>query len=94
MPSEIYDAIIATLDGCLTLPEDDLVVARDKMNAVHGHPIDADTEAYWTEFGGVRCATVTASNTTNTLPRCWWQGFLQRSKRSLNCSPIITRKPV
>ena len=65
MASKIYEDIIATLDGCLTLPEDDLSVARDKMNSVHGHPIDPDTQASWGEFGGVRCATVTASNVTN-----------------------------
>lgn len=65
MTSDIYNSIIATLDGSLTRPEDELAVARDKMNAVHGHPIDSDTQAYWSELGGVRCATVTASNVTN-----------------------------
>ncbi len=64
MASKIYEDIVATLDGCLTLPEDELSIARDKMNAVHGHPIDPDTQASWSEIGGVRCVTVIADNVT------------------------------
>lgn len=64
MPSAIYHSIIAALDGQLTLPEDDLDRAREKMEAVHGHPLDADTDAHWTEYGGIRCAVVTASSVT------------------------------
>lgn len=65
MASEIYNSIVATLDGKLTLPGDDLATAKEKMEAVHGHPIDADTNAQWTEYGGVSCALVTASSVTD-----------------------------
>ncbi|WP_145999243.1 alpha/beta hydrolase [Oceanicoccus sp. KOV_DT_Chl] len=65
MPSTIYQSIIDTLDGSLTSPTDNLATARDKMNAVHGHPIDATTQAQWIEYGGVRCALVTAAEVTD-----------------------------
>ncbi len=64
MPSDLYNSIVGFLDAQLTLPEDDLATAKTKMEAMHGHPIAPDTEAEWTEFGGVRCAVVTAADVT------------------------------
>jgi len=64
MPSELYNSIVGFLDGQLTLPEDDLATAKAKMEALHGHPIAPDTDAEWTEYGGVSCAIVTASDVT------------------------------
>lgn len=66
MPSESYLSILNILDGQLTLPEDDLATAKAKMEALHGHPIDQDTQAEWLDFGGVHCALVTASCVTDT----------------------------
>lgn len=61
MPSDIYNSIVDSLDGQLTLPSDDLATAKAKMEALHGHPIAADTDAQWLELMGVPCAIVTAS---------------------------------
>ncbi len=60
MPSEMYKAVLDSLDWQLTLPEDDFETAKAKMEAVHGHPIDANTTAHWTKYGGVPCAVVSA----------------------------------
>ncbi|MBT4520985.1 MAG: alpha/beta hydrolase fold domain-containing protein [Halieaceae bacterium] len=64
MPSDLYNSILDSLDGQLTLPEDDLATAKAKMEALHGHPIAPDTQAEWTEYGGVRCAVVQAGDVT------------------------------
>lgn len=61
MPSEMYQAVLDSLDWQLTLPEDDFETAKAKMEAVHGHPIDASTDAQWTEYGGIPCAVVSAA---------------------------------
>jgi monoterpene epsilon-lactone hydrolase len=63
--SEIYQTILATLDGELTLPDDNLSTAKAKMEALHGHPIAAETDAEWIDYGDIRCALVTA----NTVSR-------------------------
>ena len=60
MPSEIYNAVLDSLDWQLTLPEDDFETAKAKMEAVHGHPLDPSTSARWVEYGDVPCAVVSA----------------------------------
>jgi acetyl esterase/lipase len=71
MPSQLYQDIVSLLDGQLTLPEDDFETAKDKMEAMHGHPIKDGTELSWQVFNGVRCAVLRAANvaedTTRTL---------------------------
>lgn len=59
--SEIYKQIVANLNGDLTLPDDDWQTAKRKMESLHGHPIDAGTDAFWLQLAGVRCASVCAS---------------------------------
>jgi monoterpene epsilon-lactone hydrolase len=56
--SREYDALLAALKEPMFPPGDSPEVARDKLNAVHGHPIADDVGVEWTEFGGVRCAWV------------------------------------
>ena len=58
MPTEMYQAVLASLDWQLTLPEDDFETAKGKMEALHGHPIDSSTKASWLEYGGISCAVV------------------------------------
>lgn len=64
MASEMYQAVLDSLDWQLTLPEDDFETAKAKMEAVHGHPIDSATKATWTKYGGLPCAVVAAETIT------------------------------
>jgi monoterpene epsilon-lactone hydrolase len=56
--SREYDALLAALSKPMFPAGDPLEVARDKLNAVHGHPVASDVRVEWTEFGGVPCAWV------------------------------------
>lgn len=56
--SREYDAFLAALREPVFVGEDPLEVAREKLEAVHGHPVASDTRVDWTELGGVRCAWV------------------------------------
>ncbi len=56
--SREYEALLASMKDPLVCPEDPLELARDKLNAVHGHPTRGDTRVSWTEFEGVRCAWI------------------------------------
>lgn len=58
MASREFEALMAALKSDLVAPSDSLEVARDKLNAVHGHPIGSGVEVEWTTFRGVRCAWV------------------------------------
>ncbi len=56
--SREYEALLSALKQDLFSAEDSLEQARDKLNAVHGHPIGADTSVAWATFSGVSCAWV------------------------------------
>jgi acetyl esterase/lipase len=56
--SREFDALLAALSQPMFPSDDPLEVARDKLNAVHGHPVADDVRVEWTELGGVRCAWV------------------------------------
>ncbi len=67
------EALLAGLKEDMFSAEDSLEVAREKLNAVHGHPIASDVRVEWTELGGVRCAWVEApeaSGSDRTLMLC------------------------
>jgi acetyl esterase/lipase len=56
--SREYDALLAALSSPLFPAGDPLAVARDKLNAVHGHAVADDVRVEWSELGGVPCAWV------------------------------------
>lgn len=56
--SREYAALLAALSEPMFPPGDSLEVARDKLNAVHGHPPGDDVRVEWVEYAGVRCAWV------------------------------------
>lgn len=58
--SREYDSLIDSLKERIFRGEDSTEVAREKLEGVHGHAIADDVEVEWTEYGGVRCAWVTA----------------------------------
>ena len=60
MPSPQYEALIAGMTGDLVAPQDPWKVAREKLDAVHGHPVPAGSRVTRLELGGVRCAWVEA----------------------------------
>ncbi len=67
------EALLAGLKEDMFSAEYSLEVAREKLNAVHGHPIASDVRVEWTELGGVRCAWVEApeaSGSDRTLMLC------------------------
>ncbi len=66
--SREYEALLAAMKDPLVCPDDSLELAREKLNAVHGHPTRADTRVRWTELAGVRCAWVETPG-TETLER-------------------------
>jgi monoterpene epsilon-lactone hydrolase len=56
--SREYDALLAALTAPMFPAGDPLELAREKLNAVHGHALADDVRVAWTELGGVRCAWV------------------------------------
>ncbi len=58
MASREFAALMSAMKSDLIAPSDSLEVARDKLNAVHGHPIGKGVDVEWTAFRGVRCAWV------------------------------------
>jgi len=58
MASREFEALLANLKSDLVSPDDSLEVARDKLNAVHGHPVAVGTRVEWTHYRGIRCAWV------------------------------------
>ena len=49
-------------------PADSMAVAREKLNALHGHPVAPDTRVNWTQLGGVRCAWVQVPGVDDASP--------------------------
>ena len=41
-------------------------VARDKLEAMHGHPVAETTSVEWVRLGGVRCAWVAVAETPDS----------------------------
>ncbi len=60
MPSPEYEAFMASITSPLVSADDALEVAREKLEAMHGHPVAPGTKVEWTQYGGVRAAWVTA----------------------------------
>ena len=56
--SAALEALVAALDEPLVAPGDPTAVAREKLEAVHGHPIDSATSVAWIDDGAVRRAWV------------------------------------
>lgn len=54
------------LKRALVDPGDSLAVAREKLEAVHGHPTAPGTTVRWCELGGVRCAWVETEATASS----------------------------
>ncbi|TFH24488.1 MAG: alpha/beta hydrolase [Myxococcales bacterium] len=69
MPSPEYQAFLAAVEGDLVSADDALDVARDKLEALHGHPVAADTTVQWTELGGVRAAWIDTPGSCRTSGR-------------------------
>ena len=64
MASREYEALLAALkDRPLVAPQDTLEQAREKLEAVHGHPVAESTRVEWVSLGGVRCAWVDVPET-------------------------------
>jgi monoterpene epsilon-lactone hydrolase len=61
--SEQYETFISSIESPLVSAEDSLEVARDKLEAMHGHPVADSTSVEWVVLGGVRCAWVAAADT-------------------------------
>jgi monoterpene epsilon-lactone hydrolase len=72
--SDQYEALVsAMLEKSMFAAEDPTEVARDRLNAVHGHPISDDVLVEWIEPGGIRAARVTTPESlgsTRTLFLC------------------------
>jgi acetyl esterase/lipase len=66
MASPRFEALLAALKEPLVHPDDPLEVARQKLEAVHGHPIRDDTRVMWTQLAGVRCAWVETPESADT----------------------------
>ena len=60
MPSTRYLAFLNALKGDLVDASDPLDVARARLEAMHGHPVRADTHVEWNADGTVRTAWVIA----------------------------------
>lgn len=56
--SEEYERLLEAFTQNLFDGSDPMPVARQKLEAVHGHPVADDVEVDWVELGGVRCAWV------------------------------------
>lgn len=61
--SREYEALLAAMKDPLVCPDDSLELAREKLNAVHGHAVQAETRVHWTELEGVRCAWIETPGT-------------------------------
>ena len=59
--SREYEALLSALKEPLFPAGDPLEVAREKLEAVHGHEVASDTRVEWTGFSGVSCAWVDAA---------------------------------
>jgi acetyl esterase/lipase len=66
MASREYEALVAAMTRPLVAPGDPVEVAREKLEAVHGHPVADGTRVAWTEYGGVRCAWVDTPETRDS----------------------------
>lgn len=58
MASREFETMMSGVRSDLISPSDSTQAAREKLNAMHGHPIASDTRVEWTPLGGVRCARV------------------------------------
>jgi len=58
MASPEYEAFLASIDSDLVSADDSLEIARDKLEALHGHAVADDTRVEWTTLGGVRAAWI------------------------------------
>ena len=63
MASEQYEAFMTSLESPLVSAADSLEVARDKLEAMHGHPVADTTSVEWVMLGDVRCAWVAVADT-------------------------------
>ncbi len=73
MASPQYEALIAALKQPMFPPGDPLEVAREKLEAVHGHAVASSTRIERVELAGVPCAWVTvpeAEDSDATLLVC------------------------
>ena len=59
---------LATAAGGLISPTDSTETAREKLNALHGHPIGPDTQVDWVHLAGVRCARVEVAGLEKDCP--------------------------
>ena len=60
MPSNEYRAFMAAMKGTLVDAEDSLEVARTKLEAMHGHPVEPTTRIEWLESPPIRRAFIEA----------------------------------
>jgi len=58
MVSPEYEALRANLSPGLAVPSDDVMVVREKMNAIHPTAVPRDARVEHVVLGGVRCAWV------------------------------------
>lgn len=58
MASPEYEALYANLEPGLALPGDDVMVVRQKMNAIHPTAVPRDAQVERVDLGGVACAFV------------------------------------
>jgi len=73
MASPQYESLIQALNQPMFPPDDPLEVAREKLEAVHGHPVAESTRVEHVELGGVACSWVTvpeAEGSDATLVLC------------------------
>ncbi|MFT5694092.1 MAG: monoterpene epsilon-lactone hydrolase [Myxococcota bacterium] len=68
MASREFEGMMSGLVGGMVSSGDSTEVARDKLNALHGHPIAADTTVEWIELEAVRCARVGVPGTNAEAP--------------------------
>lgn len=60
MLSQQYRTFLQAINGSLIDPSDSTAVARQKLEALHGHPIQPTTHVEWIHSGPVRRALVVA----------------------------------
>ncbi|MDG2333893.1 MAG: alpha/beta hydrolase [Myxococcota bacterium] len=66
MSSNEYRAFLDAVKGNLVDPGESTDVARAKLEAMHGHPIQPGTRVEWIESGPVRCAMIVADEARGT----------------------------
>jgi acetyl esterase/lipase len=79
MASREYETFLGALQSPLVSAADSLEEARAKLEAVHGHPVAAETRVTWTTLGGVRCAWVDvpeAAGSNHVLVLCHGGAFI------------------